>query len=220
MKHLFFTCSLYLLSLSGACFAQEKQKRFFLSNFQETQVFYKDGRMFRVTGNYDLIVGSFVFIDKEDGNQLKLFGDQEQIGCMKINNRTFYASRFGPTELVQAEPEFCIYYQPRILDGGKNVGYGMKSNVSATRSLTRPFNANGISLTPLDKEENWVGSIEKTYIVNVNGKSKKFATEKQFLKLYPKQKEALRQYIAEKQTDFNSATQVLELFNHAETMAK
>lgn len=162
MKHLFCILLACLLLLLGEVFAQEKQKRFFLPNFQNTEVYYKDGRRFCITSNYDLVAGSFVFIDKEDGNQLKLFGQQEQIGCVKINGQTFYASRFGPTELVQTEPEFSIYYIPQILDGGKEVGYGMKSNTSATRTYSHLYDTNGVSVASLNKEEDWVGSIEKT----------------------------------------------------------
>lgn len=220
MKHLFFAAVLCLFSLSGGVFAQEKQKRFFLPNFQEAQVYYKDGRTFRVTANYDLVAGSFVFIDNADGNQLKLFGEQEQIGCVKINGRTFLASRYGPTEVVQTEPEFSIYYIPRILDGGKEVGYGMKSNTSATRTYSHLYDTNGVSVASLNKEEDWVGSIEKTYIVKIKDKTRRFSTQKQFLKLYPQQKESLKQYIFEKKTDFNSAMQVLELFNYAESSVK
>lgn len=218
MKYLFCILLACSLSLSGEVFAQEKQKRFFLPNFQEAQVYYKDGRTFRITANYDLVAGSFVFIDSEDGNQLKLFGQPEQIGCVKINGRTFYATRFGPTEIVQAEPEFCVYYQSRILDGGKDVGYGMKSNSSATRTYSHFYDTHGSSIKPLNKEEEWVGSIEKTYTILINGKNKKFSTEKQFLKLYPKQKAILKKYITDKNTDFNVVMQVLDLYNYTKTL--
>lgn len=108
--------------------AQEQQKRFFFKNFQDTYVYYIDGRSFCIPANYDLIKGSFVFIDKQDGDMLKLFGEQENISKIKIGERTFLSSRFGPTEIVQVEPEFKVYYKPRLLNIGKSGGYGTTSN--------------------------------------------------------------------------------------------
>ena len=72
MRHLFFFLAVFLIGLPRGSFAQEKHKRFFFKNFQDTYVYYKDGRTFCVPANYDLVKGSFVFIDKEDENQLKL----------------------------------------------------------------------------------------------------------------------------------------------------
>lgn len=217
MRHLFFFLAVFLIGLPEGSFAQEKHKRFFFKNFQDTYVYYKDGRTFCVPANYDLVKGSFVFIDKEDENQLKLFGEQEQIGSVKVGERTFLASRFGPTEVLQTEPEFKIHYQPRLLDDGKAVGYGIKSNTSATRTYSH-LNTPGSSVHQLDKEDDWVGEIIKVYLIKKNGKEKKFSNEKQFLKIYGKHKKELQTYIKEKSIDFNTAMQVFELYKYAESL--
>ncbi len=50
------------------------------------------------------------------------------------------------------------------------------------------------------------------YIEKKNKRLKRFSTEKQFLKLFPKQKELLKKYIDENKVDFNSIEQVVKLF--------
>lgn len=217
MRRLFFFLAVFLICMPEGSFAQEKQKRFFFKNFQDTYVYYKDGRNFCVSANYDLVRGSFVFIDKEDGNQLKLFGEQEQIGSVKVGDRIFLASRFGPTEILQTDPEFMIFYQPRLLDTGKAGGYGVKSNTSATRTYSN-LPSYGGSIQSLEKEEDWVGEIIKVYLIKKNGKEKKFSNEKQFLKIYGKHKKELQTYIAEKGVNFNTITQVFDLYKYAESL--
>lgn len=198
--------------------AQEQDRRFFFKSFQETHVYYEDGRSFCIPANYDLVKGSFVFIDKEDGDVLKYFGEQDKITHIKIGERLFFPSRFGPTELVQAEPEFKVYYKPRLLDVGKSGGYGITSNTSATRSYSH-LTSYGGNIKTLDKETKYVHEIEKVYIIKKNKKEKRFATPKQFLKLYSKDKKALQEYITDNQIDFNIIMQVLKLYNHAEKRA-
>ena len=195
--------------------AQEQQKRFFFKNFQDTYVYYTDGRSFCIPANYDLVKGSFVFIDKQDGDMLKLFGEQDKISKIKIGERIFLSSRFGPTETVQTEPEFKVYYKPRLLDAGKAGGYGTTSNTSATRSYSH-LTSYGGSIKALDKETKYVHEIEKVYIIKRGNKEKRFSTPKQFLKLYSKNKKGLQEYITKNQIDFNTIMQVLELYNYAE----
>lgn len=211
--------SIYLI-IASICIsiglkAQEQQKRFFFKNFQDTYVYYIDGRSFCIPANYDLVKGSFVFIDKQDGNMLKLFGEQDKISIIKIGERTFLSSRFGPTEIVQTEPEFKVFYNPRLLDIGKSGGYGTTSNTSATRSYSH-LTSYGGSIQSLDKETKYVHEIEKVYIIKKNYKEKRFSTPKQFLKLYSKNKKELQEYITKNQIDFNTVMQVLELYNYAE----
>ena len=74
--------------------AQEQQKRFFFKNFQNTYVYYKDGRNFCIPANYDLVKGSFIFIDKQDRDMLKLFDEQDKISKIKAPKRCII--RFKP----------------------------------------------------------------------------------------------------------------------------
>ena len=187
--------------------------RFFFRNFQDTYVYYKDGRTFIVPANYDLVNGSFVFIDTEDGNQLKLFGEQNNIGSIRVNDRVFLATSPGPTEIIRTDPEFMVLYKPHILDGAKPTGYGGASSASATRTVSHIQGAGPVQY--LQKEENYVKDISKVYTIKVGNKKRQFETEKQFLKIFSGHTEQLKQYIADKQIDFNSIIQVEQLCNYA-----
>ncbi|MBP3519107.1 MAG: hypothetical protein J6K31_12065 [Parabacteroides sp.] len=212
--------SLFLLVVwSVGLKAQESEKRFFFKNFQETYVIYNDGRSFCIPANYDLVKGTFVFIDKQDGDRLKYFGEQEKITSVKVGERTFLSSRFGPTEIIQTEPAFKVYYKPRLLDVGKSGGYGTTSHTSATRSYSH-LSSYGGNNKFLDKETKYVHEIEKVYIIQKDNKEKQFSTPKQFLKLYPQNKKELQEYITENQIDFKTIMPVLKLYNHAEEISR
>lgn len=234
MKRIILLVFICITSWTFTSFAQDNEKRYFFKNFQEMEVYYKDGRAFKVAGNYDLIGGSFVFIDKQDDNQLKEFGEQEKIAAVKTGNRTFYATRFGPTEVVQADPEFLVFYKPHILEGKKQAGYGTTTSAGSVRSLSRfvtmgpsseangndpstglpmtTFSTNGSPTSvSIESDPDWVGQIERVYTIKVKGKEKRFNTEKSFLKIFPKQAEEIQKYIADNQVSFDSASQVMEM---------
>lgn len=209
-----------LVAITGQVWAQEENdaRRFFFKNFQDTYVYYKDGRSFCVPANYDLVKGSFVFIDKENGNTLKLFGEQDKIGSVKVGNRVFLATPYGPTEVIQADPLFEVYYKPRLREATKAGGYGTESSASATRSMSHLVQDGPTNY--LEKSDGSVAEVTKVYTIKVGKKEKQFSNEKQFLKIYPKQAEALQKYITEQQTDFDTIMQVLSLCNYAQSLLK
>lgn len=218
MKKLFAMVVVLFVCMSHVN-AQKELDRFFFKNFQTTDVYYNDGRHFQIEANYDLIKGSFVFIDTYENNMLKLFGEQEKISAIKIGNRTFLPSRFGPTEIVQDEPRFAVYYKPHLLDKGRDSGYGTTSHASATRTYSHWTSYSG-STNYLVKENTYVNKINKIYVIELNGKEKQFDSFKRFLKLYSKQKKELQAYITLHSVDYNSPMQVLELYKYAESIVK
>ncbi len=223
MKHIILLVFIYLTSWTFASFAQDTQNRYFFKDFQPMTVYFKDGRTFIVAGNYDLMDGSFVFIDKQDNNRLKWFGEQEQIGCVRTATRTFYATRFGPTEVLQPNPEVLVTYRPKIFEGKKDIGYGVKVSAGAVRTYNSvaDFKRGGTSVHQLDNsEQEWVGSLDKIYKVKINGAEKRFETLKQFQKLYPKQKNQIKKYLSENSVDLNNTAQVLKLCVFADSLTK
>ena len=215
-KNLF---SLLLAMIAGQLLGQDPatESRFFFPEFQEASVYYKDGRTFRIPANYDLVRGSFVFIDKEGGDQIKLFGDQQNIGSVKVGNRVFLATPFGPTEIIQVEPNFKVHYKPRLREASKSGGYGTSSSASATRTMSHLVQ-NGPT-NYLEKSDGSVAEIINIYTVSIGKKQKQFENEKQFLKLYPKQEKALTEYMLAEEVDFNVVPQVLALYNYAQTLS-
>ncbi|MFA6768494.1 MAG: hypothetical protein WCR86_08760 [Parabacteroides sp.] len=223
MKRMICLILISLILGSVISFGQEKQNRYFFKDFQPMTVYYKDGRTFIVAGNYDLMDGSFVFIDKQDNNRLKWFGEQDQIGCVRTATRTFQATRFGLTEILRPDPELLVVYKPKIFEGKKDIGYGVKVSAGAVRTYNSvlDYGKGGTSVHPLDtSEQEWVGSMDKVYKIKIKGVEKSFETIKHFQKLYPKQKNQINKYLAEHPVNFKETKQVAGLFIYADSIAK
>lgn len=218
MKHyVYLIVSLLFVALQSAVGQDEGKKQYYFKHFQDMEVFYKDGRTFKIPANYDFISGSFVFIDKEDGNQLKFFGEQEKIGSVKVGNRTFLPAKGGPIEIIQNDPVMLkVLYRPHIIDGGKKGAYGTSSSASATRQISHIPGDVGGAVKHLERNSDWVAEVDKIYIVTLNNKDKQFSGEKQFLKLFPKGKhDSIKKYIDDNKIDFTLISPVVELVGYA-----
>lgn len=164
MKNLFVIVWLMLACFLNAA-AQKELDRFFFKNFQQTKVYYNDGRNLHIEANYDLTKGLFVFIDTYENYMLKLFGEQDKISSIKIGNRIFLPSRFGSTEIVQDESWFAVYYKPHLLDKGRDAGYGTTSHISAARTYSHWISSSGGPTNYLEKENVYVYEINKIYVI-------------------------------------------------------
>lgn len=215
MKKLILTLFISILSIINSI-AQIDSTQFLFPSFQEALVTYKDGRQFRVAMNYNLVGGCFLFIDTYDNNEMKRIAEPEMVVNIKIANRIFLPTERGATEIIQTEPAFYVQYKGKIRNQEKLGAYGTRSATSAISTYSS-IEANGIS-HKLETEKAYLMGIYKRYSISKNGKMKKFINEKQFLKIYPKQKKQLEQYIDKNQIDFNVVNQVLQLFNYAETL--
>ena len=100
----------------------------------------------------------------------------------------------------------------------KNLPYGGKTETASVGVISNLHSGTGSS--SLDTENITVTNINHRFYIEKNKRLKRFTTEKQFLKLFPKQKEELKKYIDESKVDFNSIEQVVQLCNHAFTIEK
>lgn len=100
----------------------------------------------------------------------------------------------------------------------KNLPYGGKTETASVGVISNLHSGTGSS--SLDTENITVTNINYRFYIEKNKRLKRFTTEKQFLKLFPKQKEELKKYIDESKVDFNSIEQVVQLCNHAFTIEK
>lgn len=198
--------------------AQVDSTQFLFQNFENALIYYKDGRLFQVPLNYNLLTGFFLFKDKNDNDQLKSFAEPDMVELIKIGDRVFLPTERGATEIIQVDPPFHVQYKGKIRNEEKMGAYGMRSATSAIATYSS-IQADGVSHR-LQTEKEFLAGIYKLYRIVVNKKKKSFSSEKQFLKIYSKQKDILKQYIDENKIDFDSVGQVLQLYNYAETLPK
>lgn len=215
MKRFIIGICILLMGAAGVT-AQIDSTQFLFPKFENALIYYKDGRVFQVPLNYNLVTGYFLFIDKNDNDELKSFAEPDMIKIIKIGTRLFLPTEKGATEIIQVNPLFHVQYKGKVRNEEKLGAYGKRSATSAITTYSS-LDSRGVT-HQLQTEKEYLTGIYKVYRVEVNGKKKSFITEKQFLKIYPHSKETLKQYIDDKRIDFNSVDQVLQLFNYAETL--
>lgn len=200
-----------LLTVSSGLTAQIEKSPYLFSEFKEALVYYKDARVFRVPMNYNLIIGKFVFIDKDEVT--KEFSDPEMVVSIKIDDKTYLPTEGGATEILQFDPKVLVQYKGSVRKGGKKTTYGGQSETAAIDTYSRLRSSSGSA--GLETENMILASVYKEYQLERGKRMRRFIGEKQFLKIFSKQKDLLKQYIEENEIDFNSVEQVLQLCNYA-----
>lgn len=204
---------LALLLVIPTLWSQEKKGQYLFPDFTDSYIYYKDGRVFQVSTNYDLFKNKFFFIDKD--NEKKEFADPDMIVSIKVGDRTFrQLSNEEVAEVIQAEPLILVQYlgETRIK---KELSMGGRTETASVDSYTNTYTY-GVG----DDTRN-IELIRTEYQFYVEHKRlKRFSTEKQFLKIFSKQREELKKYIDKNKVDFSSIEQVVILCNHAFSIAK
>ncbi len=212
MKRLTMTWICLVCLLTGLWAQGRANIGFLFDQFKDGIVYYRDGKQFGVPLNYNLLTSQFVFIDKKDDNRQKEFSEPALIVAIEIDGRTFLPPSEGATEIIQSEPPFYVSYTGTIKHE-KAVAYGGTTQTASVDSYSQ---VRGIGqLGGTDGTERSLASINKEYRIKIGKKNKRFSTSKQFLKLFPTQKETLTRYLEEQSVDFNNIDQVLVLYRYA-----
>lgn len=206
MKPILFL--LFLCCNSFFCWTQEDRSSYLFPEFVDSYIYYKDGRVFQVRSNYDLLKNMFKFIDKD--NEIKEFADPDMIVSIKVGERTFVlVDHNEAAEVVQTDPRILVQYfgQKRIK---KDLTFGGKTETASVDSYSNMIYGTG------ENEKNTVlTKIDYQFYIEKNKRLKRFSTEKQFLKIFPKHKEQLKQYIDGNKIDFETLGEVKKLCNYA-----
>jgi hypothetical protein len=202
-------------------YAQEERKEGFLfEKYQDGRIYYKDGRQFSALLNYDVYKRRFLFVDVNDGNNIKEFAEPQMVSLVKIGERTFMHNPRDIKEILQTQPLLLVEYRTTLKEKGRNAGYGGRSSTASISNYSGIQSEGGI-FHKFDVEDVYVVStnIKKTYYIEVDKKKKRFSTRKDFLKIYSKQQEAINNYIRDNDIDFGSIEQVIQLCNYASTLS-
>jgi len=215
-----------LLIISIACFtvicgtfAKKKNEIFLFEEFQKGQIFFKDGRQYDdVDVNYSLLLNQFLFIDATDNTLKPLTG--ENVRLIQVKNRYFQISeKDNVREILQPDPLISIEYKGKLHDKGAKGAYGVRDKTSSVDELRSYFFSPGGFIQFNIDEERWtVSDIVKNYQITKGKKTKTFRNLNQFLKVYPKLQNQIEQYANECSIDFDNATQVVQLYNYAESL--
>lgn len=204
----------YLLGLVCTVHSQNKEgSPYLFEEFQNAVVIFKDGSQYHEKMNYNLLVNKFFFIDRKD-NRVKVLSNPQDVQVIKFGNRTFYIKGNNGIEILPTNPILYVQYKGNIRKEASKGAYGTKAETTSVRTYGGT-NANNGQRYDFDPEKLILGSRYNIYWIEYKGKKKAFKNFKQFLKLYPKQKEELQLFIKENNVDFNDVQQMSRLCIHA-----
>ncbi|MDR1723694.1 MAG: hypothetical protein LBR84_07130 [Tannerella sp.] len=206
-----------ILSLAAMPFAMAQQDEtasaYLFPDFEDAVIYFSNGASSSEKVNYNLLDRCLYFIDRRDG-ELRIATQMDEIRVIRVGKRNFVPVRDGIHEVLPTTPPIYVEYQTRTKRKPQQVGYGT-SEVASVASYKRMIDATvGIQDMQLQ-----VTDLQNCYWIERNGKKKKFADFRQFLKLYPKHREALEKHIKDNAIDFNNADQVANLCLYAEGLA-
>lgn len=214
-----FYFSLFVIPVS---LVEAEGSEYLFSEFKPALVISIDKRQYQAEVNYSFMYNEFVFRDVQDNNLIKVFDPVMGIRSVKVDDRIFLIDENKTTkEILQDFPYIAVRYKGKKKLGGKNVGYGGKSETSAVDSYSHLYSKSGGPVIELKSNEYELIGVDRTYEMDRNGKVKVFMFQSKFIKLYPKQiQKKLEVYINEQKIDFNSPAQVVVLYNYAESLAR
>ncbi len=210
--------SLAGIMLATTCLmAQSKKSEYLFEAFTEATVVYKDGRQFSVNLNYNMVDKRYVFYDRVNPDELKVFEDTRLVSVLRITNRTFRITPKGEAEeILNANPFLSVVYGARLKEAPKRAAYGGTSETTAIQSY-KTFKADGVNIN-LEEDRMLITSTTKTYYTEKDGKRKVIRNAKQFKNLFPGKQAKIDAYIEARQIDFNNPKQVVNLFRYAHSL--
>lgn len=176
--------------------------------FEPGLVEYKNGKQYKSVLNYNKVLAGIEFID-EKGDTLALT-DESSVNKVVIGSVTYLYNPScmqvvkddGTLKLLKAE-------KLRMADTQKTGGYGIPNSTGTIQSIDRVdtrLNYNQIEINEsllLNKTTNFFIQYEQKNLVP--------ASRKNILSMFPKQEEAIREFIKMKKTDFSTEEHLIEL---------
>ena len=204
-----FVLFIYLFGITIPIWSQTNNLTHFLFNeFQNALIFYKDGRQFQASVNFNLLEGHYLFIDAKD-KEAKQFSNPELIALLRIGERRFLIGNKETIEIIQTEPLFQVRYSGNLRKAPKKITYGGITQTAAVDNYSRIV---GNNLNALNNDQIVTG-VNKTYEMKVGKKTKRFFSKSSFIKAVPKQlRPDMESYLMKNEVNFEDVQQVLELY--------
>ena len=218
MRHLLLFLSVLFCAVPRG-YAQESSS-FLFGDYQDAVIYLKNGRQVHNKMNYNLVSEKFYFIDEQDGQQVKILANADEVNIIKFGNQVFYPEKSAGIEILSSEPLFYVQYKGTARDKPKAAGYGGTSSVSSSTTYSMVGSNSGRLTAAYDPGQLELGKRYNVYWVEKKGKKKEIRNMKQFLKLNSPQREDLERYIKENKVKFDDAQQMLGLCMYADSLKK
>ena len=194
--------------------AVQKNAYYMFEEFQDAIVYFQGGIRSQAKVNYNLMDGIIYFIDQEDG-LVKIVTNVDKITVIKIGERNFITVKGGIQEVMPTTPPIYVQYRVKTKMKAQKGAYG---TVTETSSITTYSGIQDGKSYGIQEREFEATGRYNMYWIEKNGKKIQFLDLKQFLKIYPKHKDALDSYIKSNSIDFNETNTIVALCLYAENL--
>ena len=217
MKVKCFILLILIAVTNSAIKAQKSNSPYLFTDFESAKVYFANGQESDEKVNYYLLSNKIRFIDKTD-KQIKEVSDPKIIKSIIVGKRVFIPNPNGEgwLEVLSDKPVVEVQYFVKAKPKGKEAGYGGTSELTDTKTYREL--RDGGTISRLKEQEMEVSSYYNNYWITKDDKRKQFKSLTQFVKLYPKQKEQLNQYIQNNTINFEDVEAIVKLCLYAESL--
>jgi hypothetical protein len=183
---------------------------FLLPSFTRSLVKFKSGEVKTALLNYNVIDQEMVF---RQADAYMVLDDPQLIDTILMDDRKFVPFKVGFYEVALTGP-FVLYIQHKINaeDEGTPTGYGATSKSATPVYLKQIYGPTGsINLRIPD---NYKLTDVTDYWISMNNSMDKFATKRQFLKLFKDKEKEINQYIDKNNISFKKPADVVKLVTY------
>lgn len=186
-----------------------KLSQYAIDSFSTGFVKTKDGKVFRQILNYNIITGEMIF---NDGDKLLAIAHPENVDTVIINERRFipFGNKFYEL-LAGTKTSLLQEFTYKIDQPGTSIGYGMQTENSGTTSISALIRNGGINDLKLPDDFKVIQGFQ--YWILKEGKIVKAGSASQFAKIFPGQKEQLKQFAKDNHIDFSKKEDLVQLVN-------
>ncbi|MDR0231259.1 MAG: hypothetical protein LBI82_03985 [Dysgonamonadaceae bacterium] len=206
---------LLLIVVTGSTINAQNYSPYLFDDFKDAKVYFVNEKQSDEKVNYHLLSKKIRFIDKKD-EQIKEISDPKALDSIVIGKRVFIPNpdSEGWIEILSEKPVVQVQYFVKTKPKGKQAGFGGTSELTGTSTYQYK---DGGALLLKDPEMEEVGYYNHYWIIK-DGKRKQFKSLAQFVKLYPKQKAQLNQYIQDNHVNFEDVKEIVKLCLYAEKL--
>jgi len=179
--------------------------KYLYPQFTTGTVLYRDGRTVSAKLNFNLLLREMQFLNTPRLEDTLAISQEYTIRHVKINDDIFIHDQkagflkvlgdYGKVRLVTAQ-------SLQVGNVDKEGGYGQSSGVSSIKAISNLPNANS-SITPLSMKGDVMYSHRASYFLADEGGVTYPANRKTVLKLYPKHKNVIDDYLKENTVQFS-----------------
>jgi hypothetical protein len=175
--------------------------------FAKGVVKLKNGKTYSAILNYELVEQEMVFLQRK----LTIVLDEPQlVDTVYLNNKRFVPFTKGFFELAVSAPiTLFIQHKSYVESAGTPIGYGAMSQTTPPSYVRQLFETRGaISLKVPDA---YKVVKDNEYWIRRAGEMSNFSSKREFLKIFPDNKNDLEKFISRNRIDFTEPKDVTKL---------